>query len=54
MRDSRDFAMDGEYTEFTFILLITIEDIVCSSGRCEIPKRGRRLPFFGCRRQRDI
>ncbi len=36
MRDSRDFAMDGEYTAFTFILLITIEDIVCSSGRCEM------------------
>ena len=28
MRDSRDFAMDGEYTAFTFILLITIEEVV--------------------------
>jgi len=41
------------FIAFTFILIICLR-ISEIEGRRVIPKRDRRLSFFGCHRQRDI
>ncbi len=50
---SRDFAMDGEYTELTFTSICSLRTQCDPRARRGIPKGGRRQPPFGCHRQRD-